>query len=134
MTRKSYVRGPLDRFIAVPAREDARHVVVLTTLESIGDARAFVRELVNRGVVACGTIAPSATSIYRWEGKITETTEAVVLLKTSQERWQDLVDATNELHPYKVPELLSVPVEAGLERYLAWVSSETIESRKKESP
>jgi periplasmic divalent cation tolerance protein len=106
---------------------------VLTTLESIGDARAFVRELVNRGVVACGTIMPSATSIYRWEGKITETTEAVVLLKTSRERWQDLTDATNELHPYKVPELLSLPVAAGLDRYLAWVSGETIGPGKKES-
>jgi len=114
----------------VPARDGARHLVVLTTLESIADARAFVRELVSRGVVACGTIAPSATSIYRWEGKITETTEAVVLLKTSRARWQDLVNATNELHPYKVPELLSIPVESGLERYLAWVSSETLGPEK----
>ena len=102
--------------------------MVLTTLETFEEARAFVREVVSRKLVACGTILPNATSVYRWEGAITETSEAVVLLKTRLERWQDLETATRSLHPYKVPELVAVPVAAGLQRYLDWIGSETGET------
>ena len=75
--------------------------------------------------MACGTILPDSTSIYRWEGAVTEATESVVLLKTRRERWPDLEAASRSLHPYKVPELLGVPVAQGLERYLRWIGSET---------
>jgi periplasmic divalent cation tolerance protein len=57
---------------------------------------------------------------------VAEEAEVVVILKTRQERWQDLLDATQAMHPYKVPELLSVAVTNGIERYLDWVTSETI--------
>jgi len=110
----------------VPANPDAPYLVVLTTLGTVEEARNFVRGLVTRRVVACGTILSNATSIYRWDGAVTEVTEAVVLLKTRRERWAELVDAARTLHPYDVPELLALPVEAGLEAYLNWVSSETI--------
>lgn len=110
----------------MPANSDTRYVVVLTTLGSVEEARNIVRELVARRVVACGTILPNATSIYHWEGAVTEAVEAVVLLKTRLERWGDLRDAVRALHPYEVPELLALPVEEGLEAYLAWVGGETI--------
>jgi periplasmic divalent cation tolerance protein len=105
----------------------------MTTLGSIEEARGFVHELVTRSIVACGTILPQATSIYRWDGAMTEATEAVVLLKTTRERWDDLVEATRELHPYKVPELLSLTVTHGLDRYLEWITSETTVAHNRES-
>ncbi|MSR06018.1 MAG: divalent-cation tolerance protein CutA [Gemmatimonadetes bacterium] len=101
-------------------------MVVLTTLGNAEDAHAFVRALVDRRLVACGTIVPGARSIYRWKGKIADEHEAVVLLKTQRDRWPDLVDAVRTLHPYKVPELLALPVSEGLPAYLDWVTSETI--------
>jgi periplasmic divalent cation tolerance protein len=107
--------------------------VVLTTLGSVEEARTFVRELVNRRVVACGTILPGAVSIYRWDGAVTEATEAVVLLKTRQERWPDLVEATTTIHPYDVPELLSMSVASGIGSYLDWVTGETIGPAKPDS-
>ena len=113
--------------------QDAKHLVVLTTLGSVEDARAFVRTLVERRIVACGTILPGATSLYRWEGSVTEATEAVVLLKTSAKRWKDLVEATKSIHPYEVPELVGLAVKDGLESYLKWVTGETVEPRNKES-
>ena len=109
----------------MPGPDDAPFLVVLTTLGNVEDARSFVRELVTRKMVACGTILPSATSIYRWEGAVTEVTEAVVLLKTRRERWQDLLAAARSLHPYEVPELLALPVQKGLDAYLDWIASET---------
>ena len=102
----------------------ARTLVVLTTLGSEEQARRFVRELVESRIVACGTLIAGASSIYRWEGAVTEEREVVVLLKTDASRWDELVVAANERHPYEVPELLALPVERGLDRYLNWVTSE----------
>ena len=100
-------------------------VVVLTTLASEEEAVALVRALLDRRLVACGTVLPAARSLYRWEGKVADEREVVVLLKTARERLADLERTFEELHPYRVPELLALPVEAGLDRYLGWIDAET---------
>jgi periplasmic divalent cation tolerance protein len=100
-------------------------LVVLTTLASADEAAQFVRVLLDRRLVACGTVLPGARSIYRWQGKIADEQEAVVMLKTRSARLEALRSAFAELHPYKVPELLALPVAAGLERYLEWIGAET---------
>ena len=101
-------------------------ILVFTSLDSMEAARKFVRQLVDERLVACGTILPRAESIYRWEGKVTTSEEAVVLLKTARARWDALSQRVRDLHPYQVPELLAVPVDVGLEPYLAWLRAETI--------
>lgn len=100
-------------------------LVVLTTLASPDDAAAFVRALLDRRLIACGTMLPSARSLYRWEGRIADEAEVVVLLKTRSAVVHALEAAFRELHPYKVPELLAIPVASGLEKYLAWIADET---------
>jgi periplasmic divalent cation tolerance protein len=104
----------------------ATALVVLTTLGSEADARALVIALVAARLVACGTLLPGARSIYRWEGRMTEEAEVVVLLKTDASRWEALCAAVQERHPYQVPELLALPVERGLDRYLSWLTSEVV--------
>lgn len=101
-------------------------LVVLTTLGDADAARAFVAALVQARVIACGTLVPGATSIYRWEGELKEETEVVVLLKTDAAKWDDLCAAVRERHPYQVPELLALPVTQGLDLYLSWLTSEVI--------
>ncbi|OLC02656.1 MAG: divalent-cation tolerance protein CutA [Gemmatimonadetes bacterium 13_1_40CM_4_69_8] len=101
-------------------------VVVLTTLGDADAARAFVSALVQARLVACGTLLPAATSIYRWEGELREEPEVVVLLKTDVAKWEALCAAVRERHPYEVPELLALPVSRGLDLYLSWVTSEVI--------
>ena len=100
-------------------------LVVMTTVASADEAVALVRSLLDRRLVACGTLLPGARSLYRWEGKIADEQEVVVLLKTHSARLEALESAFAELHPYKVPELLALPVNAGLDKYLAWISTET---------
>ena len=100
-------------------------VVVLTTLANLDDAAALVRALLERRLIACGTMLPAARSLYRWEGRIADESEVVVLLKTRSAVLHALESAFTELHPYKVPELLALPVTTGLEAYLAWISNET---------
>lgn len=101
-------------------------LVVLTTLGSLDDARTLVRALVDERLIACGTLLPGARSIYRWDGEVKEEMEVVVLLKTEVSKWEALTAAIRRLHPYRVPELLALPVDRGLEPYLAWLGSEVV--------
>jgi periplasmic divalent cation tolerance protein len=100
-------------------------VVVLTTVATESEAVTLVRALLNRRLVACGTMLPGARSLYRWEDRVADEPEVVVLLKTRSERVSALEAAFAELHPYKVPELLALPVSAGMEQYLGWIGRET---------
>ena len=100
-------------------------ITVLTTVASADEAVTLVRALLERRLIACGTLLPGARSLYRWEGKIADEAEVLVVLKTRKTRLQGLQAAVEELHPYKVPELLALPVNAGNERYLAWINKET---------
>ena len=100
-------------------------LVVLTTVSSAEDAVTLIRALLDRRLVACGTLIPGARALYRWEGKVADEQEVVVILKTSASRIEALERSFGELHPYKLPELLALPVSAGLDRYLAWIGQET---------
>lgn len=100
-------------------------IVVLTTVASDEEGVRLVRALLERRLIACGTLVPGARSLYRWQGKIADEREVVVILKTRSARLETLQAAFGELHPYKVPELLALPVSAGLPKYLEWISGET---------
>ena len=100
-------------------------IVVLTTVASEDEAIHLVRALLDRRLIACGTVLPAGRSLYRWQGKIADEKEFVVMLKTRSARMETLTTAFGELHPYKVPELLALPVASGLEKYLDWINGET---------
>ncbi len=100
-------------------------LVVLTTVASDEEAVTLVRGLLDRRLIACGTLLPGARSLYRWQGKVADEREVVVMLKTRSACLDSLRTAFAELHPYKVPELLALPVESGLEKYLEWINGET---------
>jgi periplasmic divalent cation tolerance protein len=99
-------------------------LVVITALASEAEARTLVTGLVEDRLVACGTLLSGGRSIYRWEGRVREESEVVVLLKTDVAKWDALRAAVEQRHPYQVPELLALPVTHGLERYLSWLASE----------
>jgi periplasmic divalent cation tolerance protein len=105
--------------------DDVSHIVVLTTLPDAEAAQAFVRQLVDQRVIACGTVLGRATSVFRWQGAVEEAAEVQVVLKTRRALWDRLEAAVRDAHPYEVPELVALPVAAGSEAYLAWVSAET---------
>ena len=100
-------------------------IVVLTTVTTAEEGVALVRALLERRLVACGTLMSGARSLYRWKGKSADEQETIVLLKTRAARLEGLRLAFDDLHPYKVPELLALPVSAGLEKYLEWIDGET---------
>jgi periplasmic divalent cation tolerance protein len=100
-------------------------ILVLTTISSEDEAVTLIRTLLERRLIACGTIVPGARSLYRWQGKIADEREVVLLLKTRSARVEALQEAFGTLHPYKVPELLALAVDSGLEKYLEWINAET---------
>jgi len=95
--------------------------LVLTTFANTEDASKAVRTLVEANLAACGTILPQAHSIYRWKEAIEETAEAVVLLKTSVERLQDLETKLRAIHPYQTPEIVALDPVRVSQDYADWV-------------
>src|SRR5512136_1206754 len=98
-------------------------VVVLVTAPSAEAAAVLARTLVEERLCACGNVVPAIRSIYRWEGKVHDDAEALLVLKTERRLVPELKARLPELHPYQVPELLVLPVEDGLPPYLEWVGS-----------
>lgn len=94
-------------------------VVVLCTFPDVEKARAIAAELVERRLAACVNLLPGVESIYRWEGKVERAGEVLAVIKTT--RYPELETALKELHPYEVPEILALPVAAGLAGYLKWL-------------
>jgi periplasmic divalent cation tolerance protein len=95
--------------------------LVLTTFANAEDAAKAVRTLVDEQVVACGTILPGARSIYRWKDAIEDSEEAVVLLKTSVERFPMLEERLRAIHPYETPEIVALDSAAVSKDYADWV-------------
>lgn len=100
-------------------------IVVLTTLPNKAGAEGMARALVAQRLIACASCLPGARSIYRWQGAIEEADECLLWMKTTAARYQELEAAIKAAHPYDVPEIIAIPVAAGLPAYLAWVAAET---------
>lgn len=99
-------------------------IAVLTNLPDSASAFNLARGLVERRLAACVNVLAPATSFYRWEGRLQQETETPVLIKSTTEAWPALEQAIREAHPYALPEIIALPVERGLDEYLAWVASE----------
>jgi periplasmic divalent cation tolerance protein len=100
-------------------------MLVLTTLPNADAAGEMAKSLVEEKLAACANIFPAVRSLYRWQGKIQDENEVLVLLKTRQEHFERLKSRILELHPYEVPEVLAIPVEQGYQAYLEWLARET---------
>jgi periplasmic divalent cation tolerance protein len=100
-------------------------LLVITNLPDANNAKALGRQLVEQRLAACVNLLPQVHSIYQWQGALEEAGEVTLLIKTTQQRYADLEAAIKAAHPYQVPEILAVPIAAGLPQYLAWIEEET---------
>ncbi len=97
------------------------------TVPDADTGRTLARNLVESGLCACGNVVSGVESVYRWKGEIHTDPEALVILKTSVERVEALMETARRLHPYDVPELLALPVTEGSDAYVSWVLEQTVE-------
>jgi periplasmic divalent cation tolerance protein len=98
-------------------------VVVLVTAPSADKAAEIARTLVEEQLAACGNVLPTVRSIYRWEGKVHDEPEALLILKTRANLFEALRERIVALHPYQVPEVLRLDVAAGHLPYLEWIGA-----------
>ncbi len=105
----------------------AVRVVLMTALDA-ETAQRVARTLVDERLIACANVLPGVTSIYRWAGAVHTDAECLVVMKTRETLVPRLLERATALHPYDVPELLSLPVAEGLPAYCRWVLDETAES------
>ncbi len=99
----------------------AGYRVVLCTAGSESQAREIARALVERRLAACVNIVPAVTSVYRWQGKVVEQGESLLIIKSSASRLEDLRAAIRELHTYETPEVIAWALSDGDPDYLAWL-------------
>jgi len=100
-------------------------LLVITNLPDTQAAAKLARRLVEGQVAACVNQLAPCVSTYRWQGKIETATEVPLLIKTSRSAYPRLEQLIREAHPYELPEIIAVPVVAGLPTYLGWINRET---------
>ena len=96
-------------------------LLVLSTFPDRGNARRIAEKLVTQDLAACANITAQVESIYRWQGKIESATEVLAVFKLAANGYEVFEKALKALHPYKVPEIIALPVTHGSKEYLRWV-------------
>ena len=99
--------------------------VVLATVPDLEVGRQLARTLLDERLIACANVVPGVTSLYRWQGRVHEDAECLVVMKTRTELVPRLVERVPALHPYELPEVLALRVMDGLPAYCRWVMDET---------
>lgn len=100
-------------------------LLVLTSLPDADSAQRMADALVASRAAACVNMLAPCTSVYRWQGKLETAHEVPLLIKTTRNAYARLEAAIRAHHPYELPEIIAVPVDAGLPAYLQWVAQET---------
>jgi len=98
-------------------------LLVITTLPDQDAAQQLAGSLVEAGLAACVNIGAPVTSVYKWDGELQRGTEVMLTIKTSRARYPALEQAITDGHPYELPEVIAVPITAGLDEYLAWIEA-----------
>lgn len=101
-----------------------RHAcIALCTCPDIEVAEQLAEQLVIRHLAACVNVLPGIRSIYRWQGQVERANEVQLVIKTRQNIWPQLEQFILHAHPYETPELIAVPITAGLPAYLEWLEN-----------
>lgn len=98
--------------------------MVFVTVPGLKDGNRMSKEILTSRLAACVTVIPGVRSMYWWEGKLARANEAMLVVKTTRSQYRRLERKILELHSYKVPEIIAVPVVAGLPQYIEWVGDE----------
>lgn len=100
-------------------------LLCLCTCPDAGTAERIATALVGERLAACVNVLPGMTSVYRWQGKVEQAGEWLLLAKTTRDRLDALSARVVALHPYELPEVLAVEATGGLPAYLDWIAANT---------
>jgi periplasmic divalent cation tolerance protein len=105
-----------------------RFMLLISNFPDRVSAEEFARALLDARLAACVNLLAPCTSVYRWNENVETAEEIPVLIKTRANLYPAVERELRRLHPYEVPELLALPVQAGLPAYLEWLAAQTREA------
>lgn len=100
---------------------NSNNFVVLSSAPDESTAARLAAALIDEGLAACVSRVAGVRSTYRWQGRVCDEPEVLLVIKTSGARLATLCARLEALHPYEVPEVIALPIVAGAERYLDWL-------------
>lgn len=101
-------------------------IVVYVTVGSPDEGDRLARALVGERLAACVNRVRQVQSTYRWQGKVEQSGEELLIIKTRRELFGRLQKRVQELHSYSVPEIIALPILEGSESYLKWLGEELL--------
>ena len=99
--------------------------LVYSTIDTIQDARRIAHTLVDEQIAACVNIIPRIESFYRWQGKIENGEEFIIIAKTVDANVKKTIQRIKDLHKYELPDIIVIPIIGGLKDYLDYIANET---------
>ena len=105
------------------SRRPQQSYILFSTASSKKEAKALANRLLQLKLVACVNIIHPITSIFRWQGKVEEAHEALLVIKTSVRRAASVEKLIRNIHAYSVPEVIGWPIEHVSKPYLQWLLS-----------
>jgi periplasmic divalent cation tolerance protein len=99
-------------------------LIVFSTCADETEALRLANTLVEARLAACVNVLPAIQSVYRWQGAIENAREILLVVKTTRQRFEAVRDLISAVHSYEIPEIIAVPVAAGSEKYLAWLTDQ----------
>jgi periplasmic divalent cation tolerance protein len=107
--------------VAVENPGTAEYLLVITTVDDEDTAGLLASEAVEQRLAACVHVVPAGRSVYLWQGQVEEAREHTLLIKTTVARYGALQGWLVQRHPYDTPEIIALPITAGLPDYLDWI-------------
>ncbi|SHO58610.1 divalent-cation tolerance protein CutA [Vibrio quintilis] len=109
---------------------DSEFCVILVTTNTKESSNELVSMLLQSQLAACIQTIP-VDSHYYWNGQICADQESLLLIKTRSALFQQIQDEIIKIHPYDTPQIVQLPVTAGLPDYLQWLNASVVPVRKK---
>jgi periplasmic divalent cation tolerance protein len=105
-------------------KETVNNPILILSTASAENAEHIARNLVDGHLAACVNMT-NVRSFYYWQGKFSDDTEVLLVIKTMESRKAAVMNKIRELHTYELPEMIVIPVTGGFPPYLAWIEEET---------
>ncbi|MFA5090682.1 MAG: divalent-cation tolerance protein CutA [Candidatus Omnitrophota bacterium] len=100
-----------------------KEIIIFVTCKDKKEAGKIAAFLVEKKIAACVNIIPQIESVFRWEGKVEKSKEALLLIKSRADKLPRIFRMVKSLHSYEVPEIIALPIQAGEKRYMEWLNA-----------